>query len=137
MEMLEFVEKNLLYKKTHTKILIVCLYLIVAAVHGYVLVFDHTVDFDQFVCQLILVGIIHLWIYAAPKFSARIRSLKDAFPEDSKYNDLCENNKILVKPLRFSKKPLLCNGNVLRFFISSYGASALFPSLSESLSFTL
>lgn len=101
MEIMKIVHVYLDYSKPRVKITICCLYpaLIVINVK-WASYTGKPCNIIQLITQLILLLVIHIWIYSAPKFYANTISMDQIFP-DSQYISLCERHMDLMYQLHF------------------------------------
>lgn len=87
MGIFDFVNKYLNINKRSVQYAILSLYVFFIGVHLYnVLIEKKSIEWMQIVLQLLLIVIIHFWLYTIPKFHYRFNKLKDAF-ESSYYKN--------------------------------------------------
>lgn len=101
MEIMKIVHIYFDYSRPQVKITMCCLYPILVAINmqwaSYV---GESCNVIQLTTQLILLLIIHIWVYSAPKFYLNAIRLDQIF-QDSQYASLCKRHIDLMYQLHF------------------------------------
>lgn len=101
MEIMKIVHVYFDYSKPRVKITICCLYPALVIINAkWISYTGEPCSIIQPITQLILLLIIHIWIYSAPKFYINTLSLDQIFL-DSQYISLCERHMDLMYQLHF------------------------------------
>lgn len=102
MEILKYTKKHLNYKDVHTQILVLAVITIVIVAHIYYVVKSGGIDVIQMICQMILMVIIYIWIYGAPKFYNNIKEQKKIF-KSSEYKKCYKEYMALIHKFNFNE----------------------------------